>query len=126
MKVKSKIIDFYLERGLPMSRMCKLKPRGTTDQDMEAAAVIVYKEIKLGVNIVEDNDLLRYVRQRALTVTDTKKYRRQILEELIDNYREEFEDTRNLKIYAVSLSVLASIYVILRILAELNVITWVF
>lgn len=123
MKVRSKILDFYINKGLPMSRMNQLKPRGTTDTDMEAAAVLIYREIINGID-VGDSDILRTIRRRSLNITNTKKYRRQILEELIDNYREEFENTRNLKIYTVSLSGAVIIYVIAKILSELNVIPW--
>ena len=123
MTPKSKITDFYRGKGLPLPRIKQLKPRGITEQDMESAAVDIYREIQNGIH-VEDNDLLRKIRRRALYTTSTKKYRREILEELVDNYREEFKDTRNLKTYTISLSVLAIVYVIGKILSELNVIPW--
>jgi len=120
---KSKIVDFYVGKGLSLPRIKMLKPRGITDQDMETAAVLIYKEIQNGIQ-VDDNDLLRAIRRRALYITNTKGYRREILEELIDNYREEFKSTKGLKIYTGSVSAVAIIYVIARILAELNVIPW--
>ena len=123
MTPKSKIVNFYRGKGLPLPRIKQLKPRGLTDEDMEAAAVLIYQEIQNGIQ-VDDNDLLRVIRRRALYTTNTKKYRREILEELIDNYREEFKSTKGLKIYTGSVSAVAIIYVIARILAELNVIPW--
>ena len=123
MLAKSKIVDFYKLKGLPMPRIKELKPRGITGEDMEAAAVLVYREIQNGIQ-VDDNDLLRYIRRRATYTTSTRKYRREILEALVDNYREEFKSTRGLKIYTGSVSAVAIIYVIARILAELNIIPW--
>ena len=123
MTPKSKIVDFYVGKGISLPRIKQLKPRGITDQDMESAAVLIYQEIKNGIQ-VDDNDLLRIIRRRALYTTSTKAYRREILEELIDNYREEFKSTKNLKIYTGSLSVLTVVYVIARILSELNIIPW--
>ena len=123
MTPKSKIVDFYMGKGIPMARMKHLKPRGISDKDMEAAAVLIYREIQNGIQI-EDNDLLRVIRRRATYSSNTRAYRREILEELIDNYREEFKSTKNLKIYTGSMSAVAIIYIIARILAELNVIPW--
>ena len=88
MIAKSKIANFYRSKGMPLPRIKQLKPRGITDQDMEAAAVMIYREIQNGIQ-VDDNDLLRTIRRRALFTSSTKKYRKEILEELIDNYREE-------------------------------------
>jgi len=123
MTPKSKVADFYRNKGLPLPRIKQLKPRGITDEDIEAAAVDIYREIQNGIQ-VDDNDLLRHIRRRSLYTTSTKAYRREILEELVDNYREEFKSTKNLKRYAVSLSILAILYVIGRILSVFNVIPW--
>lgn len=92
MKVRSKILDFYANQGLPISRLHQLKPRGTSDADIEAAAVLAYREKFKGGIEISDNDLLRYIRRRSLYITNTKGYRRQILEELIENYRQEGKD----------------------------------
>ena len=123
MTPKSKIVNFYRGKGLPLPRIKQLKPRGLTDEDMEAAAVLIYQEIQNGIQ-VDDNDLLRVIRRRATYSSNTKAYRRETLEALVDNYREEFKSTKGLKIYTGSVSAVAIIYVIARILAELNVIPW--
>ena len=123
MTPKSKIVNFYRLKGLPLARIKQLKPRGITDEDMEAAAVLIYQEIQNGIQ-VDDNDLLRVIRRRATYSSNTKAYRRETLEALVDNYREEFKSTKGLKIYTGSVSAVAIIYVIARILAELNVIPW--
>ena len=57
--MKKEVINFYKDKGIPMSLMIDKRRHNTTPEQVEEAAVRLYDEIQDGFKI-EDREMPRY------------------------------------------------------------------
>ena len=66
-KMKKKIADFYKDKGFEVPKLCRAKPRGINNLQVQAAATDLYYEIKRGLEI-KDLNVPRRIFELAKTV----------------------------------------------------------
>jgi len=69
--MRKEVINFYKDKGIPMSLMIDKRRHNTTPEQVEEAAVNLYDEIQDGFKI-EDREMPRYIFRKAVGLRSDK------------------------------------------------------